>query len=98
MPRIATRIAPPTHVATPPTDAAIAALMGPEGALPGGSKLPHPRSRASRRTLATPVVVKQPPAHAWRCDACRTPGFGGLALLEHFGRTGHAVFSPVGGL
>lgn len=86
---------------TPPTDALIKGLSRPTGAIPNGPALPRPSATLTveRRTFG-PVIITRIGVPHWSCDTCRDAGrrqhrgSGTSAMLEHFDRTGHTVYTP----
>lgn len=76
------------------THAVIDSLTQP--AIPNGRfAMTKRKSGMPKATLNGPVLVKQPAAGRWKCDACGTGGYGGKQLLAHSAKSTHRVFSDV---
>lgn len=67
-------------------------------AIPNRGAFPATRARSGLRlppeTRSGAVVITQPAAHGWQCDACGCAGFGGIALLTHYAETAHTRYTP----
>lgn len=81
-----------------PAAAIVEALARP--AIPNRGNFPAAPASVRRprgpETRSREVVTVQPAAYGWACDACRSRGFGGWALLLHAETTGHRRYTPRG--